>query len=209
MKIYTAVGYVARLESIKVVGQIRACDRTSGYLAREFAAVRAIGLSRTWRYTRRRAKGAARARTERRRRVEGIVGAWLRSSLLPWSSLTPFPDSRLTIADSRDRLVEQRQSKDRDRDSEREADARGASFGVWALTQGGIEGTREERRHQRERLYKRHKHLPRAHGVGPRSLIAPGPRHRLPLCPHLLPATKNHRLEKEKSATHTCTCRIK
>lgn len=42
------------------------------------------------------------------------------------------------------------------------------------LTQGGIEGTREERRHQREGCM-RGEHLPRAHGVGLRSLIAPGP----------------------------------
>lgn len=50
----------------------------------------------------------------------------------------------------------------------------------------------------------RGKHLPRAHGVGPRSLIAPGPGRlpdRAPM-PTSLPTTKNHRLEKEKSMTH-------
>ncbi|KYM85201.1 hypothetical protein ALC53_04990 [Atta colombica] len=50
----------------------------------------------------------------------------------------------------------------------------------------------------------RGKHLPRAHGVGPRSLIAPDPG-RLPgwaPMPTSLPTMKNHRLEKEKSATH-------
>lgn len=70
------------------------------------------------------------------------------------------------------------------------------------------EGTREERRHQRERLYKRQ--APAA-GARCRAAIAhsawalvpaASPARSGPYAHISLATTKNHRLEKEKSATH-------
>lgn len=79
----------------------------------------------------------------------------------------------------------------------------GASFGVCLLPKAALKA-RERSAGTSEKGRIRGKHLPRAHGVGPRSLIALDPGRlpdRAPI-PTSLTTTKSHRLEKEKSATH-------
>lgn len=169
-------------------------------------------ISRTWIHVREEERKEQREQNANKSRGD----RWRVAPILfPWS-LDLSADRRLARPS---REIEGERERERRREIGRQMPVlvflSGSGLLPKAALKGGTARERSASRHQRERLYKRQKHLPRAHGVEPRSLIAPEPQPRPrprpgrlrpvdsgPYAHISLPTTKNHRLEKEKSATH-------